>query len=273
MVTRVEAWTTDGRPETLVAKLALEENPDGDFGTQHAGLAWWIRHGGLPVPKPYGWAGSHERMRGGYLLMERLPGRTVCQARMTGRGRAVYQRQLADHVAEMHDHTRDTYGDAVVPTGPNRWLDIFRPRLADIFNECKDRLAPRSRQTVSRLLDELETWLPESGRPTLVHGDLWDANILVDDRDPDAPVITGFIDSIPRYADIEYEQAYLCVFHTADRTFFDAYTERHPLREGFERRCRVYWLHTMLIHLWLFGAQYLERCERLTREIEALNRG
>ena len=61
------------------------------------------------------------------------------------------------------------------------------------------------------------------------------------------------------------------VFHTVDETFFGAYTKRHELRDGAERRVRVYWLNTMMIHLRLFGAEYLPACERLAGEIESLS--
>lgn len=104
-----------------------------------------------------------------------------------------------------------------------------------------------------------------------MHGDIWHNNIIVDDRDPDRPRITGYIDGGGLFAEVEYELAYLLAFGglVGDR-FFRAYSRRHPLQDGFLRRCRVYWLNTMLLHLWLFGRDYLPRCEQLAREIEEL---
>ena len=103
----------------------------------------------------------------------------------------------------------------------------------------------------------------------LFRSDLWATNFLVDDADPDRPRITGFVDGLANYADAEFELAYLLVFGAANGTFFDHYTRRHPLRPGFDRRCRVYWLNTMLIHVRHFGAAYLPRTESIARELEA----
>ncbi|MBN2212074.1 MAG: fructosamine kinase family protein, partial [Sedimentisphaerales bacterium] len=73
-----------------------------------------------------------------------------------------------------------------------------------------------------------------------------------------------------QFAEVEYELAFMRVFHTVDEVFFRHYTQRHPLREGFERRCRVYWLNTMMLHVRLFGDDYLPACQVLVEEIMKL---
>ena len=118
------------------------------------------------------------------------------------------------------------------------------------------------------MLAELDKWLPEFDQPTLIHGDIWAANIMVNDTDPDKPLINAFLDVNAQFADVEYELAYLNVFHTADETFFSEYTKHHPLRPDFERRCLVYWLNTMMIHIWYFGPSYVPSCQDIARRIE-----
>jgi len=119
------------------------------------------------------------------------------------------------------------------------------------------------------MLSDLTDWLPETNRPTLVHGDVWAANILVDDSDPDSPQIKAMIDSNAQFADVEYELAYLRIFSTADVNFFSRYTKRYQLIDGFVNRCLVYGLNTMMIHLWMFGPSYLASCEDLISQIAA----
>ena len=53
--------------------------------------------------------------------------------------------------------------------------------------------------------------------------------------------------------------------------FFDLYRRRHPLRPGFSRRCRVYWLNTALMHVRTFGDKYLPQCEELVQQLKALS--
>jgi protein-ribulosamine 3-kinase len=93
---------------------------------------------------------------------------------------------------------------------------------------------------------------------------------MVDDTDLDNPKIVSFIDLQGHFAEVEYELAYLCVFSTADKTFFDRYTQKFPLRPGFDQRCLIYWLNTMMLHVWHFGNAYLPSCENLARQISQI---
>ncbi len=260
---------TDGTPAVMVAKIATEANIPG-LHHEFESLTYFRQNTLFPVPRPL--ALVDDRQTGlQVLLMERLHGRNLHEAQLTEAGERYFQVEMARLLADLHDCRRDTYGLAWANDGERRWLDIFGPDMWDEFQAVADRLSPSSRKTITRLLERLDHWLPETRRPTLVHGDLWDTNIIVDDRDGDTPAITGFVDGGAVFRDVESELAYLRVFHTVGETFFEFYMRRHPLREGFDRRCRVYWLNTMMLHLRHFGDEYLPRCEQLAREIEALS--
>jgi fructosamine-3-kinase len=266
MVNRVEEWTTDGVPCSLVAKLADEPNHAG-FRREFEALNYYRRNTTFPVPLPYALVSGDSRFAGTCLLMEKLNGRNLGEARLSPRGMAHFQRQMAQLLADLHDRKRATYGPATEPGTSQRWLDRFGPAITAEFRAVQERLTPRSRRAVSEALARLGEWFPEFNEPTLVHGDLWTANIMVDDSDPDRPTITGFVDGSADFAEVEYELAYLRVFQTADAAFFEDYSQRHPLRSGFERRCRFYWLNTMMLHVRFFGNAYLPACERLAAEI------
>lgn len=268
MVNSVSEWSTDGEPRQLVAKLSAKSG--NVFAGEHRTLRWFRAHTNLPVPRPYGCLRNASVFPGSCLLMERAAGRNLAEARLTPAGTRHVQEQLAEHVAALHNKTRSTYGSALGGKGHVRWLNWFAPRFQGNLHDAHPRLSPNARDVGARLLNDLERWLPEGNRPTLVHGDLWATNIIVDDTDADRPVITAFVDGAALYCDVEYELAYLRVFDTVGRDFLDAYARRHPLREGFERRCRVYWFNTMLLHLWLFGDEYAPACERLAAEVARL---
>jgi len=268
MVNAVQEWATDGQPPLIVAKLCPD--PADVFRHEFETLRWYRARTRFPVPEPYGCLAGAGGFPGSCLLMQRLPGRNLAEAGLTEAGRRHFEEELAGFVADLHEHRRGAYGSALGGEALPRWLDWFAPKIQHNFERSAARLSPSARGVTEKLLADLGAWLPECARPTLVHGDLWATNILVDDADADRPRITGFVDGGANYADPEYELAYLRVFRTAGREFLRAYATRHPLREGFERRCRVYWLNTMLLHLWFFGDEYAPSCERLAAEVARL---
>ena len=270
MVNTVVEWQTDGDPPAIVVKLSPNPDEPG-FRAELETMQWYRAHTKFPVPEPYACVSDCDDFQGSCLMMERIAGRNMARATISAEGARRLQVEMAHHVARLHDHRRDTYGSAARPDeGRSTWLEDFAKQIASWFNAIQDQLSDPARATIGRLLDDLPEWLPEMSQPTLAHGDLWAANIMVDDADPDRPRITGFVDGHASFAEVECELAYLRVFNTADATFFDEYQKRHTLRPGFDRRCRVYWLNTMMLHVDYFGAQYLAACERLAREIEQL---
>jgi fructosamine-3-kinase len=261
--------TTDGSPERVVAKLSAEVG-NGGFDHEHRVLDWYRENTRFPVPRPFGCDTSGELFDGSCLMMERLPGENLGHVRLSARDRKAVEREMAEIVAALHERKRATYGSALEPAedGAETWLERFGPRIRREFEAASPRLTPKARRSIGAMLDDLDEWLPESGDPTLVHGDLWATNIIVE---PTAPRITGFVDGGANYCDVEYELAYLLVFNTVGNAFFEAYQAHHALRPGFRRRCRVYWLNTMMLHVRVFGdAHYVRSCERLAREVDEL---
>lgn len=257
MVNSVLELSTDGEPARLVAKLSAEVGHRG-FEREHDVLRWHRDNSPLPVPEPLGFDTSGELFPGSCLLLERLPGANLAQVRLSPAETASVEREMAGILADMHGLTRKTYGTALLPAGEGkrRWLDVFTPKITREYEQVAARLSPETRRHVDRVLSELESWLPECGRPTLVHGDLWSTNIMVARGADGGPRISGFVDGAADFADVEYELAYLLVFNTVGQAFFGEYARFRPLREGFELRCRVYWLHTMLLHVRAFGDRH-----------------
>lgn len=266
MVNSVLELTTDGEPRHVVAKLHKDAGRGG-FEHEYDVLNWHRSNTGFPVPEPYGYDVSGRIFDGSCLMMERLPGVNLGQARLTGAGADAIERQMARIIARLHEHKRATYGSALASPdeGSRLWLDRFRPGITREFEAAADRLSPDARSAAEQVLRDLDAWLPEGGDPTLVHGDLWATNIIVD---PAGPRVSGFVDGGANYCDVEYELAYLLVFNTVGASFFEEYARHHPLRPGFEVRARVYWLNTMLLHVRAFGdAHYIRNAESLARQL------
>lgn len=97
---------------------------------------------------------------------------------------------------------------------------------------------------------------------TLLHGDLWSGNALFD---VDGNVV--LIDPAVYRGCPEAEFGMLKLFGGVGPEFDRGYQSVIQFPEGWQRRVRVYVLYHLLNHLNLFGASYLNQCERLAIEL------
>ena len=267
MVHRVyEVFLEGGPTRSIVAKL---NHPDyaEHFEHEYAVLDWYHTQTQFPVPAPIDMAGPNDDFNGCGILMQRIFAPNLADANLSPRGMHRFQTDLGRYVAALHAQRRDSYGSVFDEDGYPAWLDVFGPMFEKEFHACRQMISSRARSVIDSVYRELDHWLPESGIAAMVHGDLWATNILVDDSHPDRPEIRAFIDLEACYCDPEYELAYLQVFRTVDQSFFNEYGRYHQLRPGFDRRSRVYWLNTMMLHCRIFGERYIENVEHLATQL------
>lgn len=98
--------------------------------------------------------------------------------------------------------------------------------------------------------------------PSLLHGDIWSGNVLYEEKG------VCFIDPAIYFGDREMELAFILLFNTFGKAFFDAYTKVHPLStEFYETKVPLYQIYPLLVHVALYGGGYVgeleERLERL----------
>ena len=144
--------------------------------------------------------------------------------------------------------------------GWTNWADLFESRLRDAraYPALEDRLSAEVLAQVDDAIDRAPALLGNGGTPTLVHGDIWDGNLMAR-REDGRWKLTGFLDPDLQFADPEVELAYLEVFDNERPAFFAAYAEHHDIRPGYERRRLLYWLHTALIHVALFEDDFFRQ--------------
>jgi protein-ribulosamine 3-kinase len=102
-----------------------------------------------------------------------------------------------------------------------------------------------------QLLKKIDSLLPDEA-PSLLHGDLWQGNVLI--NSVGAPCL---IDPAVYYGHREVDLAMTQMFDTFDPVFYHAYHEAYPLLPGFEKRFGIYNLYPLLVHLHLFGSSYV----------------
>jgi fructosamine-3-kinase len=233
---------------TLVAKVDRE-------GASHlereAYMLRYLRENSdLPVPEVY--HGSET-----LLLMEFVEGSSRF-SEGAERHAAELLSGLHGITAEAYGHERDTLIGSLDQPNPwtESWTEFFRERrllyMARVAHEA-GRLPAEDLERVEQLAERLDEYLEESGRPSLIHGDVWSANVLAKgDR------ITAFLDPAIYHADPEVELAFISLFDSFGDAFFEHYVEMRLIRPGFfEGRRDLYTLYPLLVHVYFFGGGYL----------------
>ena len=234
---------------TLVAKLDRE-------GASHlereAYMLRYLRENSeLPVPEVY--HGSET-----LLLMEFVEGNS--------RFSEEAERHAAELLSALHGITAEAYGhERATLIGsldqPNpwteSWIEFFREQrvlyMAGVAYKA-GRLPAEDLKRVERLAERLEEYLEESERPSLIHGDVWSANVLAKgDR------ITALLDPAIYHADPEIELSFISLFNSFGDSFLERYAEIRGIRDGFfEERRDLYSLYPLLVHVYFFGGGYLD---------------
>ena len=89
-------------------------------------------------------------------------------------------------------------------------------------------------------------------KPSLIHGDLWSGNYLIDENEQ--PYL---IDPAVSYGHREFDMAMTTLFGGFFDEFYAAYDADFPLEKNWRQRVDLWNLYPLLLHLNLFGAAYL----------------
>ena len=179
-------------------------------------------------------------------------------------------------LAALHDVTGDAHGfgaetlnGRIVLSSPwsDSWVAFFREHRLQLAMTLVDRYAPLPpdlRWRLDRIVSGVDRLLREPDRPSLLHGDLWAANVLSrGDR------VTAFLDPSACYGDPEIELAYVDAWGSFGSGFWDAYTADRPLEDGFHQvRKHVYALYPLLMHVYYFGERFLPKLDATVGKIE-----
>jgi fructosamine-3-kinase len=103
--------------------------------------------------------------------------------------------------------------------------------------------------------------LPAAPPASLLHGDLWSGNILVE-----GGALAAFIDPACYHGHSEVDLAMLSLFDQPPESFWDAYGA--PER-GWDERRAAYQLFPALVHMRLFGGSYAAMVDRLLSTLGA----
>jgi len=170
---------------------------------------------------------------------------------------------LGQQVAQMHQQTQPSFGldhDNYMGNLPQSnslhasWLAFFiQERLMkQVALAAKNGLLNTDIQSQFDLLyKKLPELLPDNEKPALLHGDLWTGNVLVSNHVP------FLMDPAVYYGNREMDIAGSHMFNKFPTSFYQSYEEAFPLESNFTQRTNIYNLYPLLVHVNLFGEQYL----------------
>ena len=151
----------------------------------------------------------------------------------------------------LHDHL---LGSGIQDNTPmDSWVRFFAEcRLRPQFERADPYFDRTIRKQIDSFMSRLGNWLPEPEHPSLLHGDLWAGNYMIDDRDH-----PWLIDPAAYVGHAETDLALTELFGGFDSTFYAAYRETAGTDPGYRDRRDIYNLYHLVKHLNLFGTAYL----------------
>lgn len=204
--------------------------------------------------------------RGGkqYLVLEWL--KTVGATR-------THWETLGRQLARLHRQTSGLFGWARDNYIGNLPQQNNREERWEVFF-AEQRLAPLARRLEGAGLfgsREME-WLNRAGNkwrdifppetPALLHGDLWQGNLIMSDRGP------AIFDPAVYYGHREMDLAMTMLFGGFHPAFYDAYESEFPLAENWRERLPFFQLYPLMVHAVLFGGHYVQRCRDILQSLQ-----
>lgn len=241
-------------------ELVAKQSRRSIYGNPTLDVEAWMLHylasqSSLPVPELL-----YESPE--LLIMTHLPS----DSRLAGGAEA----HAAELLAALHGVAGEHFGlDRDTLIGPlpqsnpqtDSWIEFFaRHRLVYMAEQAfhEEKINPPLAGKIEQLAGRLSEWIDEPEHPSLIHGDLWQGNLLAC-----GGKISGFIDPAIYYAHPEIELAFSTMFGTFGEAFFKRYHEIRPIKDGFfDCRREIYNLYPLLVHARLYGGGYVQQIAR-----------
>lgn len=178
---------------------------------------------------------------------------------------------FARQLAAMHKTSANSFGhdeDNYIGSMPqsNRrhkgWADFFTTeRIMLMAKMAMDagKLSSNDVKYITILCDQVGEWMPKEP-PSLLHGDLWNGNFLIDEKGD--PLL---IDPAVYFGHREMDLAMTKLFGGFDDAFYAEYNNEFGIEPGFEKRYDLCNLYPLLVHVNLFGGEYAAQVRSIVK--------
>lgn len=239
----------------LFMKANRKENADF-FRAEAEGLEALRSAGAISVPRVITRGVDDNES---FLLLEYIEEGRRSPAASEELGRRLAQLHMADTAAYVPGGRYGFLHDNYIGAGfqcnepADSWTEFFiERRLRPQFERASYYWDIGERKRIDRFLDRVDRYLAEPERLSLLHGDLWAGNYMIDSSGE-----PWLIDPAAYVGHAEADLAMTELFGGFDRRFYDSYRETAGIDPGYADRKDLYNLYHLLNHLNLFGGSYL----------------
>ena len=185
-----------------------------------------------------------------------------------------FDSQFINNLTQLHSNSSEKFGfyfDTQIGgmrqynNFDRNWAVFFAEKRLNVIFEtiCKTNPMPKKiNQNLENLIRSLNEKIPSNPKPSLLHGDLWEGNILFNNGK-----FVGLIDPGSFYGHNEMEIAYLRWFNLIGEDFIKKYSEFISIDKMYFSYEPIYQLYYSLLNVHLWDRRYIQDVENLLKKI------
>jgi len=148
------------------------------------------------------------------------------------------------------------------------WVEFYRDKRLHYIFDLINKNQPMDKAIntkIELLLKKIDDFIPKKPKPSLLHGDLWEGNILFKNKK-----FSGLIDPGSFYGHNELEVSYLRWFDPKfiDENFLDKYNDHISIDKYYVNYEPIYQLYYSLLNVYLWDRSYIENVQGLLDKIK-----